>query len=317
MIFTGHRSIDFHGRVRLTSAPESMMDEWRRHLAAQVSSRAMAQSTRISYIRGMGRFDAWSSAKGRAWNNPETVVLWRESLVLEGYRAGSINTWLAGVKSFFSWATASGWIPKSPAKELSGVSREERDQSRIPLTQGELRRLLAQPDDSSSGRRDHAMLCMMAFMALRAIEIQRASIGDLYVAHRDHWRLEIAQPAATLPKSSVEVAPLHARDALADWLLIHPRAGDSEAPLFVSLGNRSQGERLTLRAIRRIIKEHLVSAGVQHPQKSTQSLRSTAINNALQSGASLEHVRALSRHRSLMGFMNQLQRLGTATEQDA
>jgi site-specific recombinase XerD len=78
--------------------------------------------------------------------------------------------------------------------------------------------------------------------------------------------------------------------------------GKTAGALLVSMSNRSKGERLSRRALRDIIKVHFDAADV-HGNKTTHSLRQTAITSAIRHGAPAEKVRGMSRHASLDTLM--------------
>jgi hypothetical protein len=86
-----------------------------------------------------------------------------------------------------------------------------------------------------------------------------------------------------------------ARSALFDWLAAR---GPADGPLFISLSNRTRGERLSRRSLRQLVKASLIAAGVVSRRKSAHSLRHTAATNALRGGADLDSVQAMCRHKS-------------------
>jgi site-specific recombinase XerD len=90
-----------------------------------------------------------------------------------------------------------------------------------------------------------------------------------------------------------------AESALAPWLSVR---GEKSGPLFTSLSNRSKDSRLSLRAIRGLVKEYFRLAGVTG-NKTTHSLRHTAITKALRSGLSPVRVMSMSRHNDINTLM--------------
>jgi integrase/recombinase XerC/integrase/recombinase XerD len=79
--------------------------------------------------------------------------------------------------------------------------------------------------------------------------------------------------------------------------------GNIAGPLFTSLSNKSQGERLSRRALREIVKGHFQAAGVHGDNRTTHSLRHTAITAAIRNHVPAEKVRGMSRHASLDTLM--------------
>ncbi|RLC75123.1 MAG: hypothetical protein DRI81_12630 [Chloroflexi bacterium] len=95
-----------------------------------------------------------------------------------------------------------------------------------------------------------------------------------------------------------------------------PYSGD-DAPLFVSLSNRTRGNRLTTRAIRAIVKDRYAQAGVVGNRKTTHSLRHSAITNAIRRGATPMQVQAMARHSSFdttLGYFHQEARTANPAE---
>ena len=87
-------------------------------------------------------------------------------------------------------------------------------------------------------------------------------------------------------------AVVKAETALRGWLAVR---GAVSGPLFVSLSKRSMNKRLSLRALRDLVTGYMKEAGVVG-NKSTHSLRHTAITKAVSSGQPLERVMTMAGH---------------------
>ena len=149
-------------------------------------------------------------------------------------------------------------------------------------------------DKGNVGRRDYAMLSLMAYAALRQGEIHRADIEDLRT--KGGRQVLWVQGKSSIDKDDFVVLSSIVEEAIQDWLSVHPWAGGA---LFVSLANRNRGKRLSLRSIRQIVKERYMEAGVMKPTKTTHSLRHSAISAAIRNGASLTLVQAMARHANI------------------
>ena len=90
--------------------------------------------------------------------------------------------------------------------------------------------------------------------------------------------------------------PEMAAAAVYDWLAVR---GNKPGALFISLSNRTHGQRLTLRAIRFIVKDAYRKAGITSERKTTHSLRHTAATAAIRGGATPLRVKSMLRHRSM------------------
>jgi site-specific recombinase XerD len=290
---------------------EELTAAWQSDLSARV-----ARTTCETYVRGAERYLRWCRQERMRWQEPESIGRWRSSLLRQGLSVGSINTWFAGVRAFFSWAVSARSVGHDPTMGMRTLARSEGREpvGRVPLTDREVLRVLAQPDDSEIGLRDSAMLALMVYAAARTVDIQRAAVGDVNEAQDGSYVL-----SGDDDQENLMIVHTYAVDALQSWLEVHPMADRPEAPLFVALGNRARGSRLTARAIRRLVRGHLVRAGVRDPQKTAHSLRSSAICNALRQGQSLEQVRAMSRYRdlaSLSAHLTDAQSNGSGDEEE-
>lgn len=281
---------------------DALVTEWHEYLALKVGAQELAQATRSSYIRGMDRFIAWCAKEDRSRIGPGAIRSWKATLVREGYKPGSVNTWFAGVKSFFAWAVAEKGLAHNPTAGVRGASRRgtTRRHKRDCLSDQEVLRVLSQSDTNKpAGLRDKAILSVMAYTAARTIEVQRANVGNLRTNGGGLLKLSVQGKGRSEADEELVVAHPDAAAALYDWLALHPDGDNPDAPLFVALGNRSKGRRLSTRAIRRIVKTHFRAAGIRDPRKTAHSLRHSAISNALRHGTPLHKVQAMSRHRSL------------------
>jgi integrase/recombinase XerD len=117
-----------------------------------------------------------------------------------------------------------------------------------------------------------------------------------------------------MEKDEMLVITGEAENAMRAWLSIR---GQKAGALFISLSNRSKGERLSRRALRSIVKGYFDAAGV-HGNKTTDSLRHTAITSAIRHGAAAEKVKGMSRHASLdtlMLYYHETDRIDDPAEQ--
>jgi len=267
------------------------------HDALDLRSRTgeLAQPTVTSYTKGMQKFTDWMQAEQPASISPDTIRLWQAHM-LEANQKRSVNTWLAGVRSFFTWCTDARLIPYNPTATVKGASRKGETQihRKNPLTNAEVRRLLATPNTATAqGARDFAILNLFLFTAMRSVEINRANLSDWQTIGTQQVIYYQGKGHNEPDDYKVVVDPV--ADAVQLWLSYR---GNKPGPLFTSLSDRSQGERLSLRAIRNLIKDHMRKAGIDDPKKTTHSLRHTAITNAIVNGAPLRVVQTLAGHAS-------------------
>jgi len=278
----------------------ALVGEWRAALALQVAAGELSETTRQTYTRGLDKFLVW--ADRRSGVSDETIREWKAALLAEGYKPGAINTWLAGVRAFFAWAVGARRLLHNPAAAVKGAKRTgtSKAHKRSALTDAEVLRVLAAPDRSTpAGKRDAAILYLMAYTAARQVELHRADLADL---RTEAGRLVLAVQGKGRSEADELIVIAHpdAEAALHDW---QSARGSESGPLFVSLSNRARNERLSLRAIRGIVKAAFKAAGVVGKNKTTHSLRHTAITTAVKRGAPIQKVQAMARHANISTTM--------------
>jgi integrase len=80
---------------------------------------------------------------------------------------------------------------------------------------------------------------------------------------------------------------------------------------------RKPGSRLSLSALREIVKNYFRAANISGGYKTTHSLRHTAITNAIRNGALPMAVQAMARHKSFdttLGYYHEVGRLDNPAE---
>ncbi len=286
----------------------ALVDEWRQHMQELVGAGERSPATVRTYLRGMTRFLAWFDGQGAYANvGPRALRAWKADLLDSGYAPNTVNTHYAGVRDFFRWATAQRGIAYDPTANVSGaVRRQSRRHKREALTDQEIRRVLAQPDPSTDiGRRDRALLMLMAYTGVRTIEVQRARLGDLQTTHQGGPDAEGAIRLWVHGKGHVEadeyVYLVHRRllGAFYDWLAVHPRGDDLEAAIFCGLGNRNMGGPLAAVTIRVLVKKYYRKAGIRDPRKTTHSLRHSLVTNLIRHKVPPTKIMTVTRHKSL------------------
>ena len=85
-----------------------------------------------------------------------------------------------------------------------------------------------------------------------------------------------------------------ASKALADWLAVR---GEEPGPLFMGVGNRNRGARLTTQAIYKMLQGRVKAAGI--PELSPHDFRRTFVGELLDRGADLSVVMKLAGHANV------------------
>lgn len=301
------------GELQLSAAREELRRAF--ELALQVEG--VADLTVRAYLTGFDQFADWIEEEGLTWPmvSPLDIARWREHLG-EEYAPQTVNLRLTAVRRFYGFLAEAGAAIANPAQGVRGVTRRgaQRHQ-RDELTPGEVRATLEACDDSTSaGLRDKAIISLMAYCALRAIEIQRADVGDLET--KDGRPVLWVQGKGASEPDDFVVLPEPAERALLAWTAEGHKGSEDDDPLFYSL-TADKGSRLTTRSIRRQVKRRMAAGGITNGRKSTHSLRHSAITSALRHGATPLQVQAMARHKSFdttMAYVHELGRLEAPAE---
>lgn len=255
----------------------------------------VSEDTKVTYRVSMGKFAAWLDQEWPREITSAVMRRWRDSL--QG-KPATINRHLSAVRSFFTWLVELGLLATNPAAGIRGARRRGTSKShrRDELTRREVQAVLDTCDpDTLTGARDRALLALMAYTGVRAVEIHRADVGDLRT--KDDRLVLWVQGKGRQEKDEFVVLPALAEEAVRGWLSLRP--GKVMDPLFVSLSNRNRGKRMSRAAIRAMVKSRYTEAGVVGEQKTTHSLRHSAISNAIRHGATPPRVQAMARHSNI------------------
>jgi site-specific recombinase XerD len=260
--------------------------------------------TLATYKSHLKQFLAWCehTQLHPALATREEVKRYRRFLIDEKhYLPATVALKLSVVRRFYDAAVEHRLIMVNPAIGIK-PPREKRDRAEkvTYLEKLEVQTLLsAVPVDGTlKSVRDKLMLAIMALEGPRTVEIHRCNIADI-VQQGSNWGIRVDG------KCNIRVVPLtpDLAKALLAYLEKRKAAGEvlqTESPLFIAVGNRAGGQRISRRGIRAIVDKYLKATGLKHqPGRtlSTHSLRHTAGTLALRSGAELRQVQDLLGHK--------------------
>ncbi len=284
---------------------------WQDALEFRVRAQELKQDTAVTYKRGVMKFLTWLAGKRPS---VDIIRVWKAELLSNKIKPASVNIWIAGLRSFFGWLAEIGEIAFDPTQAIKGATRKGTKQRHVreSLTDREVVRLLEQPNrETQEGVRDYAMLCVMLYTAARGIELHRADIEDLKTM--EGALVLSVQGKGHYEKDDFLVLSSEAESALRDWLALRGKNGGA---LFTSCSNQTNGGRLSRRAMRGIVKGYFDAAGIIG-NKTTHSLRHTAITSAIRHAAPIQKVKGMSRHASLdtlMIYYHEVDRLADPAE---
>lgn len=279
------------------------MSAWQEAIPAFLESLDVSSNTVRTYQEALKNFTNWLAAHNgaEAEPSPETVRAYREWLKRER-SANTVLTYWVALRRFFQYAVLNDLIQKNPVEGLKGL-RRPRGHLRRDLTRGELRRVFEAIDTATElGKRDYAMISLMARNGLRIIEVHRANVGDLDV--RQHRRVLHIWGKGRDERDEFVVLARKTEDVLEDYLSARG-ATEADEPLFAKAsGAHPNGDaRLSTRHIRRRITHYFEKAGVKSDRISVHSLRHSFVTLAIEGGATLMEAQAAARHRSIQTTM--------------
>ena len=295
-----------------------IVSDWSTWLKRRTGSGELAASTTQTYRRGMSRFMSWCDKRQVNSVSDDVLRDWLTELN-ESYSPAAVNTWLAGVRSFFVWAVGAGRISHNPVVGVRGPKRPgtSRRHKRHPLTDDEVMRVMAAPDTTTAqGVRDRAILALMAYNGARSVEVRRFDVKSVRT-QGGQMVVDVHSKGSAESDDVMVVCHQVAIDALHDWLAELKRCGCDFLALFVSLSRGTYCERLSLRYIRHMVKSYYDLAGVVGEGKTTHSLRHSYATNMLDNGAPLQKVQSALRHASIiptMIYVHEMDRLSDPGE---
>ena len=263
-----------------------------------LSSADVSDNTTRTYREALRKFFDWidPGEELRLDKIDKAVVREYKEWLKDHRAANTVSTYIVALRRFFDYCVSEGFLIQNPAQGVKGA-RKPQGHLRQDLSRGEIRALFAAIDRSTLvGKRDFAIVNLMARNGLRIIELQRANVGDLETL-RGRKILRIRGKGRD-EKDEFTILTEPTEEALLDYLAARGNPGDDE-PLFTGVGGRNKGRRLTRWAIRQRVTKYMIKAGVKRERVTPHSLRHSFITLAIEGGATLEEAQIAARHRSI------------------
>lgn len=291
-------------RLSLLPTAAALLQEFETFLDLDVANGDAAEDTVNTYLRRVKQYLRWCEEQGinAGLVTATEIKQYRRYLIQEKQqKSATIALTLVVLRRFYGAALVKGLVSENPVLGIKPPRDKVDAAERLTYLEVEqLQQLLAivPKDRSIKSQRDLTLIALMALQGPRTVELHRANVRDL-VRAGSNWGLRVEG------KGSVRTIPLRADLAkqLWDYLEAREREGDEltpESPLFIAVGNRFGGERLSRRGIRWIVDSYLQAAGLKHLQGrtlSTHSLRHTAGTLGLRAGADLRQIQDLLGHK--------------------
>lgn len=251
-----------------------------------------------TYSKALKQFFRYMALNGISEPEREDIVAFREGLK-EGHKPTTVQNYLTAVKLFFRWTEQAGYYP-NVADHVKGA-KLNREHKKDYLTASQVKAVLAGIDrETLKGKRDYAILVLMATGGLRTIEVARANVEDLRAVGEN--TVLYVQGKGRTEKAEYVKIPQKVEEAIRDYLRARGPA-ESGQPLFTSISNNNSGNRLTTRSISGIVKAHFIKAGYDSDRLTAHSLRHTAVTLSLLAGQDIAEVQQFARHANIQTTM--------------
>lgn len=277
----------------------SALDDFDGYLRSMVAAGTIAQTTASSYSYGLKLWASFLRSAQPERIDESTIYEWLGRVRDERkVSSKSLALWLSALRRFFRWAVQQRLADSNPtdgvkAQRSANTARHKKD----ALPDVDVRALLS----VELSARDKAVIALKVFCGLRDVEIQRIDIehfGERLNPSTQTYRrvLFIRGKGRTDEDDFVIVEHPAVASALASWIA---ERGNHPGALFTSDSRRNEGERLSVRSIKRIVINAMRTAGVKRSKRVTShSLRHTAITKVAHV-AGLRAAQLFARHAKL------------------
>ena len=285
----------------ISSGPIS--DQTRDFLAASKAARTVR-----AYRSDLRHFEAW--CEDRPCQSlpaaPETVADYIAALAEAGMASATVTRRLSAISQAHKMAgfespTQTQLVRMTAAgirRKLGIAPRQAR-----PILVVDLRAMLASVPDDLRGLRDRALLLVGFAGGMRRSELVGLDVADV-MEEKEGLRLNIRRSKTDQEGLGREIGIVRGRHpltdavaALSEWV---EAAGIEEGPIFreVDRGDRVGSERLSDRAVARIVKGAAGRVGIDPATVSGHSLRSGLATSAAAAGAPERAIMRTTGHRS-------------------
>src|SRR6516162_3667757 len=269
---------------------ERLQSEFRLYLRQE---RALAATTQAAYTAFVSeflteRFGAGLVDLSRLCAADITRFVRRRAGAIQSKRVQLLTT---ALRSFLRFVRYRGDIEKDLAACIPAVANWK--QSTLPraLPPDQVEQVLNSVDRKTAiGRRDYAILLILARLGLRAGEIRALTLEDL------DWQEGLITVRGKAGRFSQLPLPKDVGAAIVDYLR-HGRPNTSSRCVFLRAKAPAGGFRGQC-GIGSIVRHTLERAGIDSPRKGAHQFRHALACQMLKQGASLSEIGELLRHRS-------------------
>lgn len=294
-----HRLLDLLVRQEVVAAPvlpvttpaERLRSEFRLYMQQE---RALASTTQACYLTFVSeflteRFGAGSVDLSGLCAADVTGFVRRRAVTIQSKRVQLMTT---ALRSFLRFARYRGDIDKDLAACVPAVANWKLSTIPRALPPDQVELVLASIDRKTAiGRRDYAILLILARLGLRAGEIRMLTLEDL------DWQEGLITVRGKAGRYSQLPLPADVGAAIADYLR-HGRPNASSSRCVFLRAKAPAGGFQGQSGIGSMVRHALARAGIDASRKGAHQFRHALACQMLRQGASLSEIGELLRHRS-------------------
>lgn len=257
-----------------------------------LSDQDVSEQSRALYGRVIRIWFRHLQAHGIDYNSVrrEHVLQYKQHLINSGKSQLTVDNYITVVKLFYRWASGRGYFQN--VAEGVKKSRRYKGFRKMTIPREKMSELIHAPDTSKDkGKRDKAIISLLAKRGLRTIELTRANVEDvtpegMYVQRKGHTEKD---EFVELTQETIDV--IH------DYLLTRNNLKGTQ-PLFTSLSRFNTNQRIGQRSISKIVREYLIHIGISSKRISAHSLRHSIAKYLIDDGVELYNVQLFLGHSS-------------------
>ena len=266
-------------RIQVDEAAEAVVDAYRSY---ELIQRGLSELSVTNSCYSVRHFLAWRERTGR----PPLELL--DATELHDYvvhqaarlRIGATRTSVEVIRTFTRFLYATGVTATDMSGCVPSVSGTRFDGLPKAISDTTLQTLLTSCDRSgANGRRDYAILVLMARLGLRAIEISRMELGDI------DWRAGVLEVRGKSGRRDRLPIPADVGEAIVEYL-VHGRRPSACRSVFLQALDPPVG--MSRNAVVFVSRTACTRAGI--PVIGGHRLRHSAGTQLLRHGASLREV---------------------------
>jgi site-specific recombinase XerD len=265
-----------------------LLDRYRRYLVAE---RGLAAETAADYAAKVRAFASGRVDCGLAGLTAAEVTAFVVQ-TCPSMRKGTAKLTVTALRSLLGWLHLAGEIPGPLAWAVPAVASRRLAALPAPLNPAQVQAMLDGCDTGTAvGRRDLAMLTVLARLGLRAGEVAALSLDDI------DWRAGDITVTGKGRRSERLPLPADVGEVIASYLR-DGRPSPFEGARNVFLRSRAPHRRLTSTGVSQAVLGAGQRAGIEGVF--AHRLRHSAATGMLRAGASLPEVGQVLRHRRLL-----------------